>query len=76
MGLFEISDFDKLEETGVCVKCDLSGANLSEANLTNAYLSSAKLSIHCNISTECFQSTHTLGWGGIHDTWPREYSVF
>ena len=43
MGLFEMSDLDTLEETGVCVKCDLSGANLSEANLTNAYLSSANL---------------------------------
>ena len=28
MGLFEMSDLDKLEETGVCMKCDLSVAKL------------------------------------------------
>ena len=36
MGLFEMSDLDTLEETGVCVKCDLSGANLSGVNLTSS----------------------------------------
>ena len=43
MGLFEMSDLDTLEETGVCVKCDLSGANLSGANMTGSNLIRANL---------------------------------
>ena len=44
-GLFEESDLDKLEETGVCVKCDLSGANLGGADLSTANLTRATLKL-------------------------------
>ena len=41
--MFLESDFDKLERTKNCAKCDLSGANLSGANLSGADLTEAEL---------------------------------
>jgi uncharacterized protein YjbI with pentapeptide repeats len=41
---FDPDDLQKLKDTGDCVKCDLSGANLEGADLTSATLMSANLS--------------------------------
>ena len=50
MGFFEMRDLDKLEETGVCVECDLIAVNLSGANLTNSVLTGATLRL-ANLSS-------------------------
>ena len=41
---FDPVDVQKLKDTGKCVECDLSGADLSSANLSGAHLESANLS--------------------------------
>ena len=43
VGAFSEEDLEKLEATGSCVKCDLSGVNLSGAGLTEANLEGANL---------------------------------